>query len=77
MLLILCLVYLGCPGQHTQLWQPSFHVQVKALKAQRRAGLTAASLVGDFADEVADLVDAADGSGGRGLADLFAKQKVR
>jgi hypothetical protein len=36
-----------------------FYLQVKALKAQRRAGLTAASLVGDFADEVADLVDAA------------------
>ncbi|KAJ9531936.1 hypothetical protein QJQ45_003641 [Haematococcus lacustris] len=57
--------------------------QVKALKAQRRAGMTASSLVGDFADEVADLVaatSAADAGAGatRGntLADVFARQKV-
>lgn len=34
-------------------------VQVKALKSQRRAGMSTSGFADDFADDVADLVDAA------------------
>ncbi len=38
--------------------------QAKALRAQRRAGFSAAAFASDFADEVADLVGAATAAGG-------------
>ena len=37
--------------------------QRKAVKAQRRAGLSGKALLDDFGDDVADLVDMADGLG--------------
>lgn len=50
--------------------------QIKALKAARRQGFSAAAtLGGDFGDEVAGLVE--EGKAKGGLADLFAQQKVR
>eukprot|EP00775_Hariotina_reticulata_P005267 gene5267-5502_t len=50
--------------------------EAKQLKAQRRAGLSGAGLT-DFADDVADLVAAADGKGSSsGLAAAFGKQRL-
>jgi len=65
---------------------PLSREQIKALKAQRRAGFSAASVLGgDFGDEVAGLVGAAQAAeeggpparrGDGGMAELFARQKV-
>lgn len=41
-------------------------VQAKALKAQRRAGLSMSGFADDFADDVADLVEATGVRGARG-----------
>lgn len=48
-------------------------MQAKALRSTRRAGLSASALLGDFADEVADLVGANGEDAKGGLAEVGAR----
>ncbi|KAF8059680.1 hypothetical protein HT031_005088 [Scenedesmus sp. PABB004] len=54
---------------------PLSKAEARKLKAQRRAGLSGAAGLTDFADDVADLV-AASGGGGGGLGALLGKQRA-
>ena len=47
------------------MWLSSLQDQRKSLKAQRRAALSGRALNDDFADDVAELVAAAEGVSGR------------